>query len=298
MSAVFEGRKASFLGGDKRQTWVVEEAVKAGFEVSAIGCPPEIEKFTGKPQEKSIDDTVREADAIFLPIPVHSSRRDGSLFSDYEPFPLFLTDENLNLAKKGAVVLVGHAPDELKDSIRRMGFHLEEFEEDDERAILNGIPTAEGVIAITIQNAEECFPTMKCMVIGFGRIAVTLARDLRRLGAEVWVAARRPEVLARVLQMGFHPLSMEEYLDAIGEMDVIYQTATAVLMNREALSRVRPDALVVEMASPPGGSDFEAAKELGTRLIWARAQAGTAPKAAARWQWNLNARLLKEHWGL
>ncbi|MDP7664056.1 MAG: dipicolinate synthase subunit DpsA [Nitrospinota bacterium] len=298
MSAVFEGRKAAFLGGDRRQIWIVEEAVKAGFEVSAVGCPPEIEKFTGKPQENSIDDAVREADAIFLPIPVHSSRRDGSLYSDNEPFPLFLTDECLNLAKKGAVVLVGHAPAELTDSIRRLGFHLEEFEEDDERAILNGIPTAEGVVAITIQNTEECFPTMKCMVIGFGRISVTLARDLRRLGAEVWVAARRLEVRARALQMGFHPLSMEEYMDAIGEMDVIYQTATAVLMDKEALSRVRPDTLVVEMASPPGGSDFEAAKELGARLIWARAQAGTAPKAAAGWQWNLNARLLKEHWGL
>ncbi len=296
MAVEFSGKKVAALGGDRRQYWFVEEALKAGLAVNGIGLPPEVDKLIGKPQANSVGDALEGVDAVLFPIPRLSSRRDGSLYSDYEPFPLFVGEDELSRAKKGAALVLGYATDELRSNAKKLGMNLVEYSDDDILAIQNSIPTAEGAISYTIKNTDECFPTLKCMIIGFGRIAVTLARDLRRLGAEVWVAARRREVRARILQMGLHPVRIEEYFDLIEKMDVIYQTAPALMLPEEGLKRVRPDALVIELASPPGGSDFKAAEKHGVRLIWARAQAGTAPKAAGRWMWQLNARYLREHW--
>ena len=43
----------------------------------------------------------------------------------------------------------------------------------------------------------------------------------------------------------------------------------SLILDREVLRHAGPGCLVIDLASRPGGVDFEAAKELGVRVIWA-----------------------------
>ena len=161
MAVEFSGKKVAALGGDRRQYWFVEEALKAGLAVNGIGLPPEVDKLIGKPQANSVGDALEGVDAVLFPIPRLSSRRDGSLYSDYEPFPLFVGEDELSRAKNGAALVLGHATDELRSNANKLGMNLLEYSDDDVLAIQNSIPTAEGAISYTIKNTDECFPTLK-----------------------------------------------------------------------------------------------------------------------------------------
>ena len=53
-------------------------------------------------------------------------------------------------------------------------------------AILNAVPTAEGVISYLIQNRKKTIMDSKILVIGYGRCGKVLAQKLALLGAKVY----------------------------------------------------------------------------------------------------------------
>ena len=68
----------------------------------------------------------------------------------------------------------------------------------------------------------------------------------------------------------------------ITQFDLVFNTVPAPVLGAEALRKLQPTALVVDLASKPGGVDFAAARELGRRVEWALSlPAKTAPRAAA-----------------
>ena len=66
-----------------------------------------------------------------------------------------------------------------------------------------------------------------------------------------------------------------------GELDFLVNTVPAPVITRETLARLRPDAVLMELASEPG-FDKALAEELGLRSIYAPGLPGkSAPCAAA-----------------
>jgi hypothetical protein len=53
----------------------------------------------------------------------------------------------------------------------------------------------------------------------------------------------------------------------------------------------------MDLASPPGGMDHDGARALGLNVVWARAQAGSAPRHAGHAQFRVMARILDAEWG-
>ena len=49
----------------------------------------------------------------------------------------------------------------------------------------------------------------------------------------------------------------------LGSFDLIVNTAPAPVLGKSQLRRVRKDALIIDLASRPGGVDFDYARELG-----------------------------------
>ena len=49
-----------------------------------------------------------------------------------------------------------------------------------------------------------------------------------------------------------------------------------MFINKATLTRISPGALVIDLASKPGGVDFEAAKDIGVNVIWALSLPGKA----------------------
>ena len=65
--------------------------------------------------------------------------------------------------------------------------------------------------------------------------------------------------------------------------DLVVNTIPARVLGREELAALRPDCLILDLASKPGGVDLAAAGELGLTVIWALSLPGkVAPVSAGR----------------
>jgi dipicolinate synthase subunit A len=66
------------------------------------------------------------------------------------------------------------------------------------------------------------------------------------------------------------------------------------VLDKDLLALTRPDVVIIDLCSPPGSVDFEAAKALGRKVIWARGQAGRAPRRAGADEWQVLMRIVRE----
>jgi len=152
----------------------------------------------------------------------------------------------------------------------------------DEIAIYNSIPTAEGVIYYLIKNTTHTIHSANIHVIGGGRCGETLAKSLRALGANVTISSRNPKLVARLFESGIRVAATDA--DVLGEADVVINTVPALVLDAQALSLMKSDVYVVDIATAPGGVDFQVAKELGIKAELLPALPSiVAPKTAARY---------------
>ena len=133
----------------------------------------------------------------------------------------------------------------------------------------NTIPTAEGAIEIAIAETPITIHGSKSLVLGYGKIGKILAKDLFGLGAETFAMARKHADLAMIEGHGYEPLPLSSLKNRIHEFDIIFNTVPALILDDDILSNVRRDALVIDLASKPGGVDFDAAGRHGLKVIWA-----------------------------
>lgn len=140
--------------------------------------------------------------------------------------------------------------------------------------------TAEGAIALL--RPETGLSGAHILLLGYGRIARLLARELQKAGALVTAAARSGEQRAWAEAEGIEALPLDALSGALDRFDVIIGTIPAPVLTEPLLTLVRKDALLLELASAPGGIDAAAAHERGLRYIRAPGlPAKYAPERAA-----------------
>ena len=140
--------------------------------------------------------------------------------------------------------------------------------------------TAEGAIALL--RPETGLSGAHILLLGYGRIARLLARELQKAGALVTAAARSGERRAWAEAEGIEALPLDALSGALDRFDVIIGTIPAPVLTEPLLALVRKDALLLELASAPGGIDAAAAHERGLRYIRAPGlPAKYAPERAA-----------------
>ena len=140
--------------------------------------------------------------------------------------------------------------------------------------------TAEGAIALL--RPETGLSGAHILLLGYGRIARLLARELQKAGALVAAAARSGEQRAWAEAEGIEALPLDALSGALDRFDVIIGTIPAPVLTEPLLALVRKDALLLELASAPGGIDAAAAHERGLRYIRAPGlPAKYAPERAA-----------------
>ncbi len=125
--------------------------------------------------------------------------------------------------------------------------------------------TAEGAIALL--RPETGLSGAHILLLGYGRIARLLARELQKAGALVTAAARSGEQRAWAEAEGIEALPLDALSGALDRFDVIIGTIPAPVLTEPLLALVRKDALLLELASAPGGIDAAAAHERGLRYI-------------------------------
>ena len=85
------------------------------------------------------------------------------------------------------------------------------------------------------------------------------------------ICARRCETRALAQMQGFSAVPVSALAQRAVAADVIFNTVPGLLLSETVLKALPPETLVIDLASRPGGTDFDAAKRLGIRVVWALA---------------------------
>lgn len=259
------------IGGDTRQLRLAELLRADGHRVHT---------FALERGDEGCDETAaacaRNADCVILPMPL--SREQGMLNA-----PLCNTSytvESIFAAiEPGTLVCVGGVR---ADTPPSPGLHIVDYLAREDLAIANSVPTAEGAIMIAMQETPYTIHGTRALVIGNGRCGRSLARRLAALGAHVAVSSRKASDQAWVMSEGYEALETGEMEHLLGTFRLVFNTVPAPVLGAAQLRHVNTDALVIDLASLPGGVDMEAAAERGVRVIRALSLPGkVAPETAA-----------------
>ncbi len=265
------------IGGDKRfvsaaQSFLTREKVLvmlAGFE-RLDTLPP-----CSNPYEAAAS-----ADVLVLPLPCSVDGINvNAPFSDKE-IPL----ERLFRSIRGETLIFGGKVDRQMQSIAaENGFEISDYLCREELAVLNAVPTAEGAIEIALRELPTTLWGQSVLVCGFGRIGKTLAADLKALGSEVTVCARKQSDLAWCSVDGYKGTSFDRLKDDLYKYSVIFNTVPSMIFDAQMLGQTAEDVLIIDLASKPGGVDLESAKRLARRTVWALSLPGkVAPVTAGQ----------------
>ncbi len=262
------------LGGDNRIGFMAEALRQSGEEVTGLGISADTIPV------KLLHEGVRHADAVILGVP---ATRDGETVYAPAFSGLIPIDGLLEACRAQTLVLCGMASDRLKTRFAEKGVPLIDYFSREELALLNAVPTAEGALEIAMRELPVTLWGANCLVAGFGRIGKYLARSLAALGAHVTVSARKASDFALCRMHGYATTETAEITRSAKTYDVIFNTIPEKVINASVLSALKPDALVIDLASLPGGVDTEAAEAFGVKTIHALSLPGkVAPKTAGK----------------
>lgn len=207
---------------------------------------------------------VSPADYLILPVPVS---KDGIHLNAPAADTAPLLSRLTALVKEGGMVFGGIFPSASQKIFSAAGIECEDYMEREELSLMNAWATAEGAVMTALQKQDIILHNQKVLIIGMGRIGKCLARLLKGFGADVIAAARKPADIAAADIMGCHTVNTGNISAVCGDVTLIFNTAPAPVLNREVLSVTNKKALIIDLASAPGGTDFAVAEEFGITAL-------------------------------
>lgn len=270
--------KFAIIGGDMRIVRLAAMLEAEGHEICCYGldeAPAELIKSCAL----SVC-AAQDADCVILPLPILNMR--GGLNAPLSAFN-HNAEDVLRRLPKTAVVCGGMPDEKTLRLIETLELNFVDYFKREELVALNALATAEGAISVLLRNSPITIWESKILIMGFGRIGKMLAEKLRALGAKVSVSARKPGDMAYIRAANCQALDTRTLGEELGDYDTIINTVPARVINADTLKYLRKDALCIDLASRPGGFDFEAAREMDINVIWALGlPAETAPVTAGK----------------
>ena len=200
------GIHVAFIGGDARQLEVIRRCTEKDATVTLIGFNQLESEFVGATKHKLSPEVLKDVDAIILPMV--GTQEDGTVESIFSEEPIYLQEADLQFVAKHAVIYTGMANQYLQALAHQAGIKVVQLLERDDLAIYNSIPTVEGALMMAIQHLDITIHGSNVVILGLGRVGLSLARTIHHLGAKVRVGARKAADLARAFEMGLTPFRL------------------------------------------------------------------------------------------
>lgn len=263
------------IGGDKRQLFLAQSLLRDGYAVMLAGF--------GKLKEQGfdglagVDAALLYSDAVLLPLP--SVRADKSVNAPFAESNIFFDDNRLQLLSRKPVFCA------MRDRLLRAypplaQAALYDYAAREDFAVRNALPTAEGALELVLREFEGTVFGSRSLVVGFGRIGKQLAKLLTALGSEVTVCARKAADFAMIETLGYRAADTR-LLKEVRGYDFVFNTVPTLIFGEALLRHTDKNTLLIDLASLPGGIDFESARALGLDAFRALSVPGKcAPKAA------------------
>ncbi len=254
--------RVSVIGGDLRQLTLSELMTKDGYDVKVIGFGEN--SMSSKYRTAKDITEASKSEIIILPMPVTLDYK--TINAPFENKPIYLKELS-SVISKDSLILGGRITKEIFDLFKNN--KCIDYYQREELMIKNAVPTAEGAIEIAMAETPITLSESKCLIIGYGRIGKVLSCLLKSLGADVTVSARKYSDLAWIDINGYKSVHNDNLKSIAGGFDLIFNTAPALILDEEILKTIAPECVVIDLASKPGGVDFEKARDLGLKVIWA-----------------------------
>lgn len=265
--------KITVLGGDERSIKLIGLLHEDGHDIKIFG-------FDKLETSDKLESAIVGADIVIGPLPC--SRDSICLNTPLYKGKIEIEEVFKNMLPN-QIFIAGSISKEVSNTISSYNITNMDFMKREEMAVLNAIPTAEGAIQVAMENMDITLHGSNAMILGFGRIGKVLAKMLQGLGTNVYVEARNYADLAWINSYGYKALHLNDIKDYLHKMDVVFNTIPTMILDEEMLLKLRKESLVIDLASNPGGVDFEKSKELGIKTVWALALPGkVAPMTAAK----------------
>ena len=263
------------IGGDKRNLYLAKKLSKDGKNVKIFGFDRisddffannniknikeekelffELKKLKIETMDKTTQSREKNETIIIGPIPYSI---DGKTL-----YKKFKNKKLKKKKKKNKKIIAGKIPKGITDE------NSFDILKDEYFTIKNTVPTAEGAIAKAIELTDIDIDKANIMVLGFGRVGKTLCYKLKNMGANVFAEARKEKDLAWIDVFGYNAIPLERINENICKMDIIFNTIPELILDKSKLILMNDNTLIIDLASKPGGTDFESASKMGIRAI-------------------------------
>ena len=266
------------LGGDLRQACLARLLAEDGHRVHTYALSGSVVTPTENLTLADSLDGIGRADCVVLPLPVAGAEGMVNTPLTRSALPL----ASLLDALSPPQILCGGRVDPVSAAMAdARGLILRDYFAREELAVANAVPTAEGAVQIAMEQLPITIHGARVLVVGFGRVGRALAQRLAALGAKVTVAARRYESLAWAQASGYGAEQTGQLAGWLCGYDLVVNTVPALVLGEAELADLKPDCLVLDLASKPGGVDLEAAGRLGRTVIWALSLPGKVAPVTA-----------------
>lgn len=234
--------RIAVIGGDARQMWLAQALLRSGFRVRCAEVPGIDDEPGG------LYDALDGAQAAALPMPaltqngrIRSQRSDG-----------ISLDAIMQSVPAGAVIF-GGGLSRVRAALEAHALRVFDYLDDEALTVANAVPSAEGALEIAMRELPITLHGSRCLVVGYGRIGKALSARLHALHARVTVSARKPADRAAIESAGLRADRTGSYLHDLAQYDCIFNTVPAPVLREEHLRALRPDCLLIDLASGSGG---------------------------------------------
>lgn len=259
-------------GGDSRQKAIIELLRERGGTVYAFGFEKS-DRLTPETASR-----LGTADVVLLPLPAADAGGYLNAPSMDKKLPMETLWSLLHPKQK---IFGGMLSDALLRGAAEYNLLPIDYFKREEFVLRNAYITAEGALQVAMEHLPRTVRGSRCLIIGYGRIGKFLARILLSFGAVVTVAARKGKDLIQASLDGCAACPLYRLEETLPDCDVIYNTVPHLILDRPRLTLLPQRCLCIDLASKPGGVDFDAARALNVETIWALGLPGkVAPQSA------------------
>ncbi|NLK28435.1 MAG: dipicolinate synthase subunit DpsA [Clostridiales bacterium] len=245
------------FGGDLRQVYMAETLLDKGYSVAVYGLMQSLSHKNCVPVS-TLHDLFEMCKVLIGPIPM--SRDQVTITANQDVSDLTIAHVAYQLSNHH-ILIGGNIPLPLLEICNSKRIPYYDLMQDENITIKNAIATAEGTIMEAIACSDRNLYDSNCLVLGYGRCAKVLARKLKALDARVTIAARRTEALAQAEADGHGVVALKNIKCILPSFHYIFNTIPSLILNQGCLELVNPSVTIIDIASAPGGVDFEYAKQ-------------------------------------
>lgn len=272
------------IGGDARYIELIRYLDQVdGYVVQIVGYEKLKEKFSFLNKlNVHINELERDQlDVVILPL--QGIDQDGIVQALFSNEAIQLSDDWFKSLNRSTQIFTGVANDHLVAAAIGANLKLTPLMARDDVAIYNSIPTAEGTIMLAMEKTESTIHGANVFVAGFGRVGQTVANKFAALGANVSVCSISSIDLARATEIGLGAIAFEDLKEHANRCDILINTIPALVITKDIIEGLSEETLIIDLASSPGGVDFESAKSRGIEAVLAPGLPGiVAPKTAGK----------------